>query len=392
MIGTSREAEDVTQEGVSARPAVFSALFFQGAMARPGADDGAPQRLGWLQSNRRHDDASSSMKNFAQRRRFRRPTIPGPVALTSPEGRRLSRRSAGDLRPCSAVFREALVMRELEGAPIQGNGPRDRRVPIGTVGDCLRISARRQHCKIALFHPGGAAERGPKHELPASPETPLLTSVSRRRSSTRRTRAGPTSIWADCPGCFSTRALSSLRKPFARRAAATCAPRGFARLDAPPHTAQRTRREQEGRHPGTWVQLRGLAAPRPHRRLGDPSSRPARADRGSLVADLTSSHIRALLAAAPDRPVASNPIQHREAVFDGKLDFAPPVRDLGNPVSHCSVALEVIDGHPAERSSMGGRSTLNLFIWPANNRRSRTAFGSRNDTATTSRSGRTAKI
>jgi anti-sigma factor RsiW len=172
---------------------------------------------------------------------------------------------------------------------------------------------------------------------------------------------------ADCPQCFSTlRRLAELRVALQNDALRFTAPPGF-RQNVRAMLAQTAAAE--------------TPAPRPHRSFQSlgwaaaavvlagwiaTTAFQGRHPEDRLVAELTASHVRSLMADHLTDVTSTD--QHTvKPWFDGKLEFAPPVRDLreaGFPL--LGGRLDFIDGHSAAALVYGRHKHLiNLFVWPA---------------------------
>jgi anti-sigma factor RsiW len=172
---------------------------------------------------------------------------------------------------------------------------------------------------------------------------------------------------ADCPSCFDrSRRLSTLRGALQNQDLRFTAPAGLrSNIVAAIHRSTESEREAAPRRP--WFQYAGWAAAAvvvvaSVLALHFTSAR--RDD--AMVAELVSSHVRSLMAAHL-MDVASTDQHTVKPWFDGKLDFAPPVkdfRDAGFPL--LGGRLDFIDGHSAAALVYGRhKHFLNLFIWPA---------------------------
>lgn len=172
---------------------------------------------------------------------------------------------------------------------------------------------------------------------------------------------------ADCPQCFNKlRELSALRtalKGNGLRFKASSSLRSSIRTAV--HQAARAEEEAPVatpwyRHIGLVAAVAGLAG-----WIAAVEFRPASAA-DTLAAELTSSHVRSLLASHLMDVVSTD--QHTvKPWFDGKIDFAPPVKDLrdvGFPL--VGGRLDFVEGRTAAALIYGRQKhLLNLFVWPA---------------------------
>jgi len=107
--------------------------------------------------------------------------------------------------------------------------------------------------------------------------------------------------------------------------------------------------------------------------------RPMRGDESSLVAAVINDHVRSL---QPGHLVdVTSTDQHTvKPWFDGRLDFAPPVKDLktdGFPL--VGGRLDYLEGRDiAALAYQHGKHTINLLIWPENGAAALPASAARN--------------
>jgi anti-sigma factor RsiW len=172
---------------------------------------------------------------------------------------------------------------------------------------------------------------------------------------------------ADCPGCFGAlRQLSVLRGALQIEGLRYSAPAGL-RQTVRSAIAQNVAAERETAPARVWVQRSGWIAAAAMIAVSFLvlEIRPSRED-DHLLAELTSSHVRSLMANHLTDVTSTD--QHTvKPWFDGKLDFAPPVRDLresGFPL--IGGRLDFVDGRPAAALVYGRQKHfINLFVWPA---------------------------
>jgi len=174
---------------------------------------------------------------------------------------------------------------------------------------------------------------------------------------------------ADCPECFAAlRQISVLSSALKNEGLRYSAPASL-RQAVRSAVAQTAQAEREAVRPRSWIHHSGWIAAA----IAVTASFLLVENRRShehdhLLAELTASHVRSLMAAHLT-DVASTDQHTVKPWFDGKIDFAPPVRDLasaGFPL--LGGRLDFIDGRPAAALVYGRQKHfLNLFIWPAKN-------------------------
>ena len=173
---------------------------------------------------------------------------------------------------------------------------------------------------------------------------------------------------ADCTACFNTaRQLSALSGALKDASLRFSAPASL-RQSISAAVEQAEKSESEATTPARpWFQYSGWAAAAVllvATVLAFRLSSVRQEDR--LLADLTASHVRALMVDHLTDVTSTD--QHTvKPWFDGKVDFAPPVKELresGFPL--LGGRLDVVDGHSAAALVYGRQKHfLNLFIWPA---------------------------
>jgi anti-sigma factor RsiW len=172
---------------------------------------------------------------------------------------------------------------------------------------------------------------------------------------------------ADCPACFAaTRQLSVLRTALQAPELRFHAPAGLrASISTAVRQAAQTEREAPVSRP--WYRSAGWAAAAVLLATLLSSYPYFSAQReNQMLAELTASHVRSLMASHLT-DVASTDRHTVKPWFDGKIDFAPPVKDLqeiGFPL--LGGRLDFIEGHAAAALVYGRhKHILNLFVWPA---------------------------
>jgi anti-sigma factor RsiW len=170
---------------------------------------------------------------------------------------------------------------------------------------------------------------------------------------------------ADCPQCFNAarnlETLSSSLRDEALRFRAPAELRQKVRIA----TAQASRATREPTKLQTpWWRVGVIAAAAMAAFFFAIQLWPNRSE-NAVLAELTSSHVRSLMAAHLT-DVASSDQHTVKPWFVGKLDFAPQVKDLrdsGFPL--IGGRLDYIDSHPAAALVYARQKhTINLFIWP----------------------------
>jgi anti-sigma factor RsiW len=171
---------------------------------------------------------------------------------------------------------------------------------------------------------------------------------------------------ADCPHCFNlARNLGSLRTQLSDDALRFRAPANLRRqIRSAADSAARAERDSAGGG-RRWWRLGQVAAVLMAAALGFHFWASPSEDR--LLSDVTSSHVRSLMADHLTDVKSSD--QHTvKPWFDGKIDFAPPVKDLrdsGFPL--VGGRLDYLAGRPVAALVYARQKHLiNLFVWPTN--------------------------
>jgi anti-sigma factor RsiW len=172
---------------------------------------------------------------------------------------------------------------------------------------------------------------------------------------------------ADCPSCFGqSRQISTLRGALQNANLRFAAPAGL-RQTISAATKRAAAAERESVFTRPWFQQLGWVSAAVLLVAAFVALQISSARREDhLVAELVSGHVRSLMVAHLTDVVSTD--QHTvKPWFDGKLDFAPSVKDLkesGFPL--VGGRLDFVDGHSAAALVYGRKKhLLNLFVWPA---------------------------
>jgi anti-sigma factor RsiW len=173
--------------------------------------------------------------------------------------------------------------------------------------------------------------------------------------------------FADCPQCFAVaRKLSTLRGALRHESLRFTTPDALRQsVRATIGGAAEGEREPSARRP--WSRRRAWAAAAVLLTAAVFSFQRASRSDDPLLAELTASHVRSLMVAHLT-DVASTDQHTVKPWFEGKLDFAPPVKDLhdsGFPL--VGGRLDYVAERPAAALVYARQKHfINLFVWPMN--------------------------